>query len=124
MKEIKDMNLAELCEVIEPYTDVEAQVIARLREIHEQTRWIDVEERRPVFSDCNGLGGVETLYANVTGFAEIRENGTIWAESLITSNDREPEIKAYKSHDYLPFTHWRRIVLPDYKLWNPQKTKR
>jgi hypothetical protein len=119
MKDTKDMNLEELADKVFNLeycvNGCVKEISDRLREIYEQTRWIDVYERRPVFADCNGLGGVETLYANVTGFAKIDENGTIWAESLITSNESEPEIRAYKSHDYLPFTHWRRIILPGYK---------
>ena len=117
MKDTKDMNLEELADKVFNLeycvNGCVKEISGRLREIHEQTRWIDVEERRPVFSDCNGLGGVETLYANVTGFAQIDENGTIWAESLISIDQPEAEIKEYRPNDYfLPFSHWRQIILP------------
>jgi hypothetical protein len=51
MKAIKDMNLAELANLIEHDTYVEWQVIDRLRELHELTRWIPVSERMPTEED-------------------------------------------------------------------------
>jgi len=49
MKDIKDMNLAELANALQRYEFdmLNDQVANRLRVIHEETRWIPVFERMP-----------------------------------------------------------------------------
>jgi hypothetical protein len=47
MKPIDQMNLAELAEIMAPYSDLKERIINRLRVIHEETRWIPVSERMP-----------------------------------------------------------------------------
>jgi len=106
MKDIKDMNLAEVAgeisliayghplEELMPY-------MSRIYELHkehealkEQTRWISVLERLPTETDGDGNGYVE-----------------FWNTKYQTSN--------YYKYDFLPerygleITHWKRITPPE-----------
>jgi hypothetical protein len=100
MKEIKDMNLAELCEVIEPYTDVEAQVIARLRKLHGLTKWTPVSERMPTHED----GGLNNKVLVLEVENESPRN------KYITLVDW---FEVGKQDYFYTTTHWRRTDLPE-----------
>ena len=62
MKPIDQMNLAELAEIMAPYSDLKQRIINRLRVIHEETRWIPVSERMPTKEDGDNWGRVRFMY--------------------------------------------------------------
>jgi len=105
MKDIKDMNLAEVAgeisliayghplEELMPY-------MSRIYELHkehealkEQTRWIPVEERLPTEADADEYGEVMWLY---------RKEGAVIAGWGV-----------YRDSVYV--THWKRIIPPEGK---------
>ena len=53
MKPINEMNLAELMELYDRYWGAD-DISYRIRELHELTRWIPVEERFPTTEDAKG----------------------------------------------------------------------
>jgi hypothetical protein len=59
MKPISEMNLAELADALDalrPTHSLNGLVQDRLRELHEQTRWIPVSERMPTEADADRNG--------------------------------------------------------------------
>jgi NADH:ubiquinone oxidoreductase subunit E len=98
MKEIDKMNLAELAEIMAPYSDLKERIINRLRVIHEETRWISVSERMPTEEDCTKIKYAQHL--NVLAmdvFGDVR----VTNYSLVT-----------ESHGYKA---WKRITPPEAK---------
>ena len=96
MKDIKDMNLAELAEIMAPYSDLKERIINRLRVIHEETRWIPVSERMPTEEDADRHGYV--LW---------------WSEDEVAL-----PVAHYWDFTGVPkyhFTHWQRITIPEGK---------
>jgi hypothetical protein len=101
MKEVKDMNLAELADLNPFYLSEKdwRNTQSRLRELHELTRWISVSERMPTEADGDENGYVE-----------------FWNTKCQMSN--------YYKYDFLTeshgleithwsFTHWKRITPPE-----------
>jgi hypothetical protein len=98
VKEIKDMNLAELAEFVDDQLihihyknrDDEMFVAKRLRQLHELNRWIPVSERMPTQDDKDVLAWCATEYP----FAILVN----WYE--FPTNNRS-------------VTHWKRITPPE-----------
>jgi hypothetical protein len=90
MKEIKDMNLAELAEIMAPYSDLKERIINRLRVIHEETRWISVSERMPTEEDADIRGKVMWYF---------------WGEHY--------ESRFWNLRSDYGATHWKRITPPE-----------
>jgi hypothetical protein len=102
MKDIKDMNLAELADRVESDEDIyhdEYVFVERLRELHELTRWIPVSERMPTEKDGSHLGYV--LWWR-TDSIDLPDAGQ-W--DLYTEYANDPNIAFY--------THWQRITPPE-----------
>jgi hypothetical protein len=101
MKEIKDMNLAELAEIMAPYSDLKERIINRLRVIHEETRWIPVSERMPD-------DGEVVLCRRVEG-------------GMFGSKEIKPQVGTFRNgsfdcvFDWIRVTHWQRITPPEDK---------
>jgi hypothetical protein len=97
MKDIKDMNLAELANALQRYEFdmLNDQVANRLRELHDLTRWIPVSERLPTESDAQENGYVEFW-------------NTKYAMSYYYKYDSLREL-----YDELELTHWRRVTPPE-----------
>jgi hypothetical protein len=104
MKEVKDMNLAELADLNPFYLSEKdwRNTQSRLRELHELTRWIPVSERMPTEADGD-------------------ENG----EVLVSETENESPHRKYtymkrwnklNDPDYFhTITHWKRITPPEDK---------
>jgi hypothetical protein len=94
MKDIKDMNLAELADLNPFYLSEKdwRNTQSRLRDLHDLTRWIPVSERLPTEADADKYGEVMWLYrkhgAGIGGWDEYRDS---------------------------VFTHWKRINPPEGK---------
>ena len=86
MKPINEMSLAELAE----FFDDDERIAIRLRELHDLTRWIPVEERLPTKGDADERGNVLWL------FWGKHYESRYW----------------YLRRDY-GMTHWRRIDKPE-----------
>jgi hypothetical protein len=82
------MNLAELANALQRYEFdmLNDQVASRLRELHEQTRWIPVSERVPTEADGDRWGEVLILYCGSAVHCEKVENvnGVQYTSSDIT----------------------------------------
>jgi hypothetical protein len=94
MKDIDKMNLAELAEIMAPYSDLKERIINRLRVIHEETRWIPVLERMPTEEDADRHGYV--LW---------------WSEDEVAL-----PVAHYWDFTGVPkyhFTHWKPITAPE-----------
>ena len=89
MKDIDKMNVAELAEIMAPYSDLKERIINRLRVIHEETRWIPVSERMPTEEDGRTVLVINANYGCCT---------TRWDEV-----DKHVQ----------PITHWQRITPPE-----------
>jgi hypothetical protein len=112
MKEIKDMNLAELANALQRYEFdmLNDQVASRLRELHDLTRWIPVSERMPSEEDLNELGFVAIYDGGFIDRAIIKKGVVkVW----------DYEEKSWADFDAsnweLSFTHWQRITPPEDK---------
>ena len=90
MKPIEQMNLAELAEIMAPYSDLKERIINRLRVIHEETRWIPVSERMPTEEDADTRGKVMWYF---------------WGEHY--------ESRYWNLRSDYGATHWKRITPPE-----------
>lgn len=104
MKEIKDMNLAELADRLESDEDIyhdEYVFVERLRELHDLTRWIPVSERMPTEED-----GYRTYHVLV-----------IWDDGQITQLPWGVVSEYVGDECHFPntgcVTHWRKITPPE-----------
>jgi hypothetical protein len=98
MKDIKDMNLAELAENVRwleyCVNGCVIEISDRLYELDEQHRWIPVSERMPTEADGDGNGYVE-----------------FW--------NTKYKMPYYYKYDFRPerygleITHWKRITPPE-----------
>jgi hypothetical protein len=100
MKDIKNMNLAELADQIERKLDVpmgedlvQYDIADRLYAIHDLTRWIPVSERMPTEKD-----GYKSKYVTQRTVLVMEKWGDI---SVVTIG--------LAKH----FTHWKRIDKPE-----------
>ena len=94
MKDIKDMNLAELADRVESDEDIyhdEYVFVERLRQLHDLNRWIPVSERMP--TEADGLS-VITINKNMKCCITLWHNLHKLAE---------------------PATHWQPITPPEDK---------
>jgi hypothetical protein len=107
MKDIKDMNLAELADQIERKLDVpmgedlvQYDIADRLYAIHDLTRWIPVSERLPTREDADAEGYVWVSAIQIT-MGDRANDSWLWSEVSLDGGI------AYKP------THWKRITPPE-----------
>jgi hypothetical protein len=111
MKQISEMNFAEVSDFVETYvTNSRTRELAnRLRELYERHRWIPVEERLPTKEEIPDNASFWVYIHGIVTEACF-EGGKIlvWDEEEFNSGWSE-----YKKDDYrTAFTHWRRIDAP------------
>jgi hypothetical protein len=102
MKDINQMNLAELANALQRYEFdmLNEQVASRLRVLHEQTRWIPVEERLPTKAD-----------GDMDGRVLVFERGKYTPHKTYT---RFVKWDSVDDVDYFyTVTHWQRITKPN-----------
>jgi len=106
MKPIRGMSLLELAEYVNNNLgsgDDINDIIYRLCELHDLTRWIPVSERMPTKADANEQGYVCTYNKGRTGICFLGENG-------------HPKVWHSYHQDWVHFdgqlTHWQRITPP------------
>ena len=102
MKDIDKMNVAELAEIMAPYSDLKERIINRLRVIHEETRWIPVSERMPTAEDAHN-GQVLVKEENWT---------TDHAYSIAYYKNIEPDVPERQPSEWY-VTYWKRITPPE-----------
>jgi hypothetical protein len=100
MKDIKNMNLAELADQIERKLDVpmgedlvQYDIADRLYAIHELTRWVPVSERMPTGEDALNLSD---------GLCVLVKSAEIPSWHRIVPYSRANSLNGY--------SHWRRIT--------------
>lgn len=100
MKAIKDMNLSEIAQYLTSLVWVRADVIDRLRELHELTRWIPVSERLPTKADANFHDEVMV---------------SLDPMSIVNSPFGMMGIETVEYTDVCPrkHTHWKRTTQPE-----------
>jgi hypothetical protein len=102
MKPISEMNLAELADALDalrPTHSLNGLVRDRLRELHEQTRWIPVSERMPTEADGDAEGYVLVRGVNTEGSAQ--HDIDLWHDLSIWNGK------------YWNLTHWKSITPPE-----------
>jgi hypothetical protein len=106
MKDIEDMNLAELanklCDLHEGDTVGMLRIADRMDKIHDLTRWISVEERLPTREDADAEGYVWVSAIQIT-MGDRANDSWLWSEVSLDGGI------AYKP------THWKRITPPEDK---------
>jgi hypothetical protein len=107
MKEIRDMNLAELADQIERKLDVpmgedlvQYDIADRLYAIHNLTRWIPVSERMPTEADADKDLCVLVCATEINSDHQVVE---IWSYEYVSRTG----LGGYKP------THWQRITPPE-----------
>jgi len=109
MKAIKDMNLAELADFVDSLLihiyyrkrNDDLFVAKRLRELHEQTRWIPTSERMPTEAD----GPVIRCYDRYTRLQEF-------PATFINGVLREYAYDSYKG-----VMRWQEVSPCEYQYW-------
>ena len=110
MKPIDQMNLAELAEIMAPYSDLKERIINRLRELHEEARWIPVSERLPdkeelVLVWAKGYDG--QYHAIEDWWCEISEAPLGFSSATIVVGE------GWHENEFENVTHWKRITPPE-----------
>jgi len=108
MKDIKDMNLAELADRVESDEDIyhdEYVFVDRLRELHELTRWVSVSERMPTREDADEDGFV--LIRGATKDGLVQHDLDLWHY-----------VKDWDSTHWV-LTHWKKITPPETRHTRP-----
>jgi hypothetical protein len=110
MKDTKDMNLEELADKVFNLeycvNGCVREISDRLRELHELTRWIPVEERMPTEEDLHSDGTFRIWLNGGDGLACIHHNKIyVW--------DNDGFVDYDETNFRVAFTHWQRITPPE-----------
>jgi len=112
MKDIKDMNLAELADRVESDEDIyhdEYVFVERLRELHNLTRWIPVSERMPTEKEFGNEVFRVWVLGGETDACFVSGKIMVWVDSPFEADYEEYDPKRYRT----AFTHWQRITPPE-----------
>jgi hypothetical protein len=111
MKPIREMSLLELAEYVNNKLgsgDDINDIIYRLCELHDLTRWIPVSERMPTEADLNEFGLVATYDKGYIDKATVRKGAVkVWDDDDESWTDFDATNRAFS------FTHWQRITPPE-----------
>jgi hypothetical protein len=116
MKDIKDMNLAELAEKVRwleyCVNGCVIEISDRLHELNDLTRWIPVSERMPTEEDFGIDKRFRVWIGSIDSTAIFTEGRLyVWDDEAYNSGWTEYDPNNHR----VAFTHWQRITPPEAK---------